>query len=65
MTAAAASGEATRLVRYDGIRIVRFDRPEAAMKESKGKTKKEQAPKANAAQPSQKGLAAAPPKPKK
>ncbi len=30
------------------------------MKESKGKTKKAQAPKANASQPSQKGLAPAP-----
>jgi hypothetical protein len=36
-----------------------------AMKESKGKTKKEQPPKTNAAQPSQKGSMATPPKPKK
>lgn len=35
------------------------------MKESKGKTKKAPPPKTNAAQPSQKGMAAAPPKPKK
>lgn len=35
------------------------------MKESKGKTKKAAPPKTNAAQPSQKGLPPAPPKPKK
>ncbi len=35
------------------------------MKESKGKSKKEQAPKPNASQPSQKGNVATPPKPKK
>lgn len=35
------------------------------MKESKGKSKKVQPPKPNAAQPSQKGIAATPPKPKK
>lgn len=38
---------------------------ELAMKEPKGKPKKAQPPKANAAQPSQKGMAAAPAKPKK
>ena len=37
----------------------------AAMKESKGKTKKAGAPKANASQPSQKGLTDSPAKPKK
>lgn len=35
------------------------------MKEPKGKPKKAQPPKANASQPSQKGMAAAPAKPKK
>ena len=38
---------------------------ELTMKEPKGKPKKAQPPKANAAQPSQKGMAAAPAKPKK
>lgn len=35
------------------------------MKESKGKPKKAQPPKSNASQPSLKGAAATPPKPKK
>lgn len=35
------------------------------MKESKGKAKKPAPPKTNAAQPSQKGVAPVPPKPKK
>lgn len=38
---------------------------ETTMKESKGKPKKEAAPKANASAPSQKMPGAAPPKPKK